>query len=361
MELLFEIVEPFSGSAKASFISENHNMTRHHRGSSAVAKLRHHLRQLHLRQLHQEHQFNAATEGVGKGRVVSESTPTRKFHKFMDLPFEIRLQIYGMHISTWITCQIPKNKYSGCIIGNRTIHLEHKENLYGTRSSYSEEQRAMTKPMGFKCQVRISEADDYADHTSSRRVQYGTEAFFIPYNCYLHTHGKCLKYQRCTIDKVDWVDLRLLRVSHETHREATRLLYATNTFSFEQLWKVEYRLDATPTSSKLFISSLHLDIPLVTFVYIPDSFINLTSSTLTMFDIISWTPCRLHILSHRVGPVLRPAPYSGTPRTQISSSSSSNRRFHQLLAQFTRCFVHRHVFATTTLEGTRDLYDYYTR
>lgn len=154
----------------------------------------------------------------------------------------------------------------GCAIGDRTIHIDSRcrdETGDRDRFYYTKECHHLV-PVGFRCQSRISDAEKNERYSKRGDPRYVLEdhddAFAL--SC---AHNACFHGNDAFIRGIltTWrLDLRLLRVSWEANREATRLFYSTNTFSFKDVPAIYVWLSKIPADVKKFVRSVHLEMSL---------------------------------------------------------------------------------------------------
>ena len=157
-------------------------------------------------------------------------------------------------------------KFIGCAIGVRTIHIDSRSRN-GSRDrdwlAYTKEYHNLV-PFGFRCQSRISDANKKERYNKRGDPRYVLEdhddAFAL--SC---AHNACF-YGNDTFIRgnlATWrLDMRLLLVSWEVNREAKRLFYSTNTFSFKDYLAIYAWLSAIPADMRTIVRSVHLEMPL---------------------------------------------------------------------------------------------------
>lgn len=159
------------------------------------------------------------TGGTGRNRGRQ---PSIRFPKFMELPLEIRIQIYGRIKPSPLRSTATNVGFPGWIFPNGALlHIlaggvptlypcicEETEN-----KSYKLQSSAITSEADSENALRVGPRQD-PTHT---------------YNA----HRSCNRGIMCGRFRQCFLDMRLLSVSREVRAEAAKQLWSTNTFSFD--------------------------------------------------------------------------------------------------------------------------------
>lgn len=218
-------------------------MTRHHRRRSAVADIRH-----RLRQGLQPHLANIVKEN---------NKPLTEFPRFMDLPLELRRQIYRRFLlENCLALDITNNSCLALVMEDHTIHIEllfRHDDTSGSPYGYT------CIPAYFICKSKLCEAERY--ELFCKRGDPQTEILHPRDRHELsHLHRRC----QYGIPTTRRLDLSLARVSKETHREAMKMFYTRSTFSFDKASDIGPWLAAIPEGMKSLVRSLHFEMTLGT-------------------------------------------------------------------------------------------------
>ena len=227
-------------------------MSRNRRGRSAVAESRRRLRQ----QLKQHLAKIAETTACDSGQQYS---PLTEFPQFMNLPLEIRRQIYGMLYTSLLSMNNADTCTSGWVIGNRTVHISLGGNCFRRKNNDKTDTYRREVLVGFICKNEVSDAARYRYHAESSDPD-PREGYCDCHDRFYYDRIQDRIFGRATgIELTNLLDLRLLRASREANREATELFYSMNAFYFRRPAVVYAWLANVPANMRPFIRCFHLE------------------------------------------------------------------------------------------------------
>ena len=176
-----------------------------------------------------------AEDAATHGKEPASKPSTASSVNLNSLPPEVRLRIYRKsHSSLKISELVDSHLHKIHVITRRPLEWKLYPFYCNPHLSEAETYQKYAEPAVFK---------DMSDWQTRRRVELQFE-----------THLQCHK------DWLELLDLRLLRVSREFRLEATKLLYSTNTWSFNSTEILEDWLNQIPKDALPYVRRLRLEI-----------------------------------------------------------------------------------------------------